>query len=114
MAQNQPPLYAQQVSYTQPLPQNYYQPPPITQAISHYQTSPYSPSRPRAIDYNQEWRNSNNNQVQTNSRLSRPIPHGSAQSRPTPTRYPNQASYLSLMKDQGFDKSTPVERGNIE
>ncbi|KAG9285150.1 hypothetical protein G9A89_004365 [Geosiphon pyriformis] len=43
--QNQPPLYAQQVPYTQPPPQNYYQPPPMTQAISYYQTSPYSPSR---------------------------------------------------------------------
>ncbi|KAG9300769.1 hypothetical protein G9A89_023567 [Geosiphon pyriformis] len=52
--QNQLPLYTQQVLYTQPLSQNYYQPPPITQAISHYQTSPYSPSKPRAIDYNQE------------------------------------------------------------
>ncbi|KAG9286731.1 hypothetical protein G9A89_012281 [Geosiphon pyriformis] len=43
--QNQLPLYAQQVLYTQPPPQNYYQPPPMTQAIPHYQTSPYSPSR---------------------------------------------------------------------
>ncbi|KAG9299935.1 hypothetical protein G9A89_009663 [Geosiphon pyriformis] len=34
--QNQPPLYAQQVPYTQPPPQNYYQPPPMTQAIPHY------------------------------------------------------------------------------
>ncbi|KAG9287430.1 hypothetical protein G9A89_023802 [Geosiphon pyriformis] len=112
--QNQPPLYAQQVLYTQPLPQNYYQPPPMTQAISHYQTSPYSPSRPQAIDYNQGWRNPNNNQVQTNSGLSRPIPRSPAQSRPTPTGYPNQASYLGLTKDQGFDKSTPVEKEDIE
>ncbi|KAG9306985.1 hypothetical protein G9A89_000899 [Geosiphon pyriformis] len=50
--QNQLPLYAQQVPYTQPLPQNYYQPLLITQAIPHYQTSLYSPSRPQAIDYN--------------------------------------------------------------
>ncbi|KAG9294591.1 hypothetical protein G9A89_008070 [Geosiphon pyriformis] len=61
--QNQLPLYTQQVPYTQPPPQNYYQPPPITQAIPHYQISPYSPSKPRAIDYNQGWRNSNNNQL---------------------------------------------------
>ncbi|KAG9298026.1 hypothetical protein G9A89_018854 [Geosiphon pyriformis] len=66
---------------------NYYQLPPMTQAISHYPTPSYSPSRPRAIDYNQGWRNSNNNQVQTN----------------TPTRYLNQASYLGLTKDQGRD-----------
>ncbi|KAG9306331.1 hypothetical protein G9A89_018214 [Geosiphon pyriformis] len=102
------------IPYTQPPPQNYYQPPPITQAISYYQTSPYSPSRPRAINYNQEWRNSNNNQVQTNSGPSRPIPRSPAQSRPTPTGYPNQASYLGLMEDQGFDKSTPMEEENIE
>ncbi|KAG9305101.1 hypothetical protein G9A89_007741 [Geosiphon pyriformis] len=44
--QNQPPLYTQQVPYTQPPPQNYYQPPPMTQTIPYYQTSPYSPSRP--------------------------------------------------------------------
>ncbi|KAG9291717.1 hypothetical protein G9A89_012002 [Geosiphon pyriformis] len=44
--QNQPPLYAQQVPYTQPPPQNYYQLPPMTQAIPYYQTSPYSPFRP--------------------------------------------------------------------
>ncbi|KAG9300172.1 hypothetical protein G9A89_010582 [Geosiphon pyriformis] len=37
-----------------------------------------------------------------------------AQSRPTPTGYPNQAFYLGLMEDQDFDKSTPVKRGNIE
>ncbi|KAG9288090.1 hypothetical protein G9A89_017685 [Geosiphon pyriformis] len=86
----------------------------MTQAIPHYQTSPYSPSRPRVIDYNQGWRNPNNNQIQTNSGPSRPIPRSPAQSRPTLTRYPNQASYLSLIKDQGFDKSTPVEGGNIE
>ncbi|KAG9284301.1 hypothetical protein G9A89_002111 [Geosiphon pyriformis] len=66
--QNQPPLYAQQVPYTQPLPQNYYQPPPMTQAIPHHQTSPYSLSRPQAIDYNQRWRNPNNNQ-QTKSNI---------------------------------------------
>ncbi|KAG9302124.1 hypothetical protein G9A89_020558 [Geosiphon pyriformis] len=59
-------------------------------------------------------RNSNNNQVQTNSGLSQPIPCGPVQSRPTPTRYLNQASYLSLMEDQGFDKSTSVEREDIE
>ncbi|KAG9287729.1 hypothetical protein G9A89_004132 [Geosiphon pyriformis] len=112
--QNQPPLYAQQVSYTQPLSQNYYQLPPMTQAIPYYQTSPYSPSRPQTIDYNQGWRNPNNNQVQTNSGPSRPIPRGPAQSRPTPTGYPNQASYLGLMEDQSFDKSTPVEEGDIE
>ncbi|KAG9287681.1 hypothetical protein G9A89_004084 [Geosiphon pyriformis] len=89
---NQLPLYAQQIPYTQPLPQNYYQPPPMTQAIPHYQTSLYSLSRPRAIDYNQRWRNSNNNQVQTNSEPSRPI----------------------LREDQSFDKSTPMEGENIE
>ncbi|KAG9294256.1 hypothetical protein G9A89_021615 [Geosiphon pyriformis] len=97
--QNQLPLYAQQVPYTQPPPQNYYQPPPITQAISHYQTSPYSPSRLR---------------VQTNSGPSQPISRGPAQSQPTPTGYPNQASYLGLMEDQDFDKFTPVKGGNIE
>ncbi|KAG9296292.1 hypothetical protein G9A89_014884 [Geosiphon pyriformis] len=70
--------------------------------------------RPRAIDYNQEWRNPNNNQIQTNSGLFRPISRGSAQSRPTPTGYPNQASYLGLMENQSFDKSTPVEEGDIE
>ncbi|KAG9290648.1 hypothetical protein G9A89_011611 [Geosiphon pyriformis] len=85
---NQPPLYAQQVPYTQPPSQNYYQLPPMTQAIPHYQTFPYSPFRPRAIDYNQGWRNSNNNQVQTNSEL--------------------------FMEDQGFDKSTPVEERDIK
>ncbi|KAG9304615.1 hypothetical protein G9A89_020179 [Geosiphon pyriformis] len=37
-----------------------------------------------------------------------------AQSRLTPTGYPNQASYLSLMENQSFDKSTPVEGGDIE
>ncbi|KAG9286143.1 hypothetical protein G9A89_010157 [Geosiphon pyriformis] len=93
---------------------NYYQPPPMTQAIPHYQTFSYSPSRLRAIDYNQGWRNPNNNQVQTNSGLSQPIPHGPAQSRPTPTGYPNQAFYLSLMEDQGFNQSTLVEGGDIE
>ncbi|KAG9288984.1 hypothetical protein G9A89_015533 [Geosiphon pyriformis] len=36
----------QLIPYTQPPPQNYYQPPPMTQAISHYQTYSYSPSRP--------------------------------------------------------------------
>ncbi|KAG9288376.1 hypothetical protein G9A89_021407 [Geosiphon pyriformis] len=111
--QNQPPLYAQQVLYTQPPPQNYYQLPPMTQAIPYYQTSPYSPSRLRAIDYNQRWRNPNNNQVQTNSELSRPIPRGPVQSRPTPTEYPNQASYLGLMEDQDFDKSTSQTKSNI-
>ncbi|KAG9291454.1 hypothetical protein G9A89_021873 [Geosiphon pyriformis] len=60
------------------------------------------------------WRNPNNNQVQTNSRPSRPIPRGPAQSRPTPTGYLNQAFYLGLMEDQGFDKSTPVEGRDIE
>ncbi|KAG9307779.1 hypothetical protein G9A89_023344 [Geosiphon pyriformis] len=64
--------------------------------------------------YNQGWRNSNNNQVQTNSGPSQSIPRGPAQSRPTPTEYPNQASYLSLMEDQGFDKSTSVKEGDIE
>ncbi|KAG9297653.1 hypothetical protein G9A89_011168 [Geosiphon pyriformis] len=112
--QNQLPLYVQQVLYTQPPPQNYYQPPPMTQAIPYYQTSPYSLSRSRAINYNQGWRNPNNNQMQTNSGLSRPIPCGPAQSQPTPTGYPNQASYLSFMEDQSFDKSTPVEEGNIK
>ncbi|KAG9287978.1 hypothetical protein G9A89_017573 [Geosiphon pyriformis] len=53
-------------------------------------------------------------QVQTNSELSRPIPHGLAQSQPTPTEYPNQASYLGLMEDQSFNKSTPMEEGDIE
>ncbi|KAG9299053.1 hypothetical protein G9A89_020366 [Geosiphon pyriformis] len=104
--QNQPPLYTQQVPYTQP--------PPMTQAIPHYQTSSYSLSRPRAIDYNQGWKNPNNNQVQTNSEPSRPIPRSPAQFRPIPTGYPNQASYLSLMEDQSFDKSTPVEGRDIE
>ncbi|KAG9307267.1 hypothetical protein G9A89_017095 [Geosiphon pyriformis] len=52
--------------------------------------------------------------MQTNSGPSRPIPCSPAQSRPTPTGYPNQASYLSLMENQGFDKSTPVEGGDIE
>ncbi|KAG9285807.1 hypothetical protein G9A89_013232 [Geosiphon pyriformis] len=46
--------------------------------------------------------------------LSRPIPRGPAQSRPTPTGYPNQASYFGLMEDQGFDKSTPVEGRDIK
>ncbi|KAG9291120.1 hypothetical protein G9A89_012992 [Geosiphon pyriformis] len=32
--------------------------------------------------------------------LSRPIPRSPAQSRPTPTGYPNQASYLGLIEDQ--------------
>ncbi|KAG9298362.1 hypothetical protein G9A89_003179 [Geosiphon pyriformis] len=68
---------------------------------------PYMHNKPRAIDYNQGWRNPNNNQVQTNSGLP-------AQSRPTPTGYPNQASYLSFIEDHGFDKSTPVKGENIE
>ncbi|KAG9302274.1 hypothetical protein G9A89_008765 [Geosiphon pyriformis] len=51
--------------------------------------------------------------VQTNSGLSRPIPRGPAQSRPTPTGYPNQASYFGLMEDQGFDKSTSQTKSNI-
>ncbi|KAG9298563.1 hypothetical protein G9A89_018922 [Geosiphon pyriformis] len=38
----------------------------------------------------------------------------SAQSQSTPTGYPNQASYLGLIEDQGFDKSTLVEEGDIE
>ncbi|KAG9287988.1 hypothetical protein G9A89_017583 [Geosiphon pyriformis] len=67
----------------------------------------------RNPDISKTW-NSNNNQVQTNSRPSRPIPRGPAQFRPTPTEYPNQASYLGLMEDQGFDKSMPVEGGDIE
>ncbi|KAG9305981.1 hypothetical protein G9A89_009305 [Geosiphon pyriformis] len=46
-------------------------------------------------------RNSNNNQVQTNSELSQPISRA-------PTGYPNQASYLGLMKDQNFDKSINI------
>ncbi|KAG9306844.1 hypothetical protein G9A89_005745 [Geosiphon pyriformis] len=54
------------------------------------------------------------NMVQTNSGLSRPIPCSPAQFRPTPTGYPNQAFYLGLMEDQDFDKSTLVERGDIE
>ncbi|KAG9291599.1 hypothetical protein G9A89_022018 [Geosiphon pyriformis] len=37
-----------------------------------------------------------------------------AQSQPTPTGYLNQAFYLGLMEDQGFDKSTPMERGDIK
>ncbi|KAG9307394.1 hypothetical protein G9A89_017223 [Geosiphon pyriformis] len=111
--QNQPSLYAQQVPYTQLLLQNYYQPPPITQAISHYQTSPYSPFRPQAIDYNQGWRNPNNNQVQTNSRLSRPIPRSPAQSRPTPTGYLNQAFYFGLMENQA-DGNTKTPIGEID
>ncbi|KAG9300259.1 hypothetical protein G9A89_011332 [Geosiphon pyriformis] len=81
---NQLSQYAQQVSYTQPLSQNYYQPLLITQAISHYQTSPHSSFRP---------------QVQTNSGPFRPISH---------------AFYLGLMEDQSFDKSTPVKRENVE
>ncbi|KAG9295158.1 hypothetical protein G9A89_006139 [Geosiphon pyriformis] len=97
--QNQPPLYAQQVPYIQPPSQNYYQLPPMTQAIPYYQTFPYSLSRSRAIDYNQGWRNLNNNQVQTNSGLFRPIPCSSAQSRSTPTEYLNQASYLGVTDD---------------
>ncbi|KAG9304191.1 hypothetical protein G9A89_019753 [Geosiphon pyriformis] len=52
--------------------------------------------------------NLNNNQVQTNSGLSQSIPRGPAQSQLTPTGYSNQASYLGLMEDQGFDKSTPI------
>ncbi|KAG9294734.1 hypothetical protein G9A89_008213 [Geosiphon pyriformis] len=44
-------------------------------------------------------RNFNNNQVQTNNRLSQPI---------------SRASYFGLIKDQGFDKSTSVERRNVE
>ncbi|KAG9301869.1 hypothetical protein G9A89_004548 [Geosiphon pyriformis] len=68
--QNQLLLYAQQVPYTQLPPQNYYQPPPMTQAIPYYQPSFYSQPRPQAIDYNQGWRNSNNNQAQTSSELS--------------------------------------------
>ncbi|KAG9288001.1 hypothetical protein G9A89_017596 [Geosiphon pyriformis] len=86
----------------------------MAQAIPYYQTSPYSLSRSRAIDYNQGWKNPNNNQVQTNSGPSRPIPHSPAQSQPTPTGYSNQASYLSLTEDQSFDKSTPVEGRDIE
>ncbi|KAG9290497.1 hypothetical protein G9A89_002472 [Geosiphon pyriformis] len=45
--------------------------------------------------------------------LFRPIPHSPAQSRPTPTGYPNQASYLSLMEDQSFNKSTSQTKSNI-
>ncbi|KAG9284364.1 hypothetical protein G9A89_023621 [Geosiphon pyriformis] len=44
---------------------------------------------------------------------SRPIPHSPAQSRLTPTGYPNQASYFGLTEDQGFDKSTPQTKSNI-
>ncbi|KAG9303262.1 hypothetical protein G9A89_013588 [Geosiphon pyriformis] len=72
------------------------------------------PSRSRAINYNQRWRNPNNNQVQTNSGPSQLILRSPAQSRPIPTGYLNQASYLSLMEDQGFDKSTPVEDKDIK
>ncbi|KAG9305659.1 hypothetical protein G9A89_022581 [Geosiphon pyriformis] len=57
--------------------------------------------------------NFNNNQVQTNSGLSRPIPCGPVQSQPTPTEYSNQASYFGLMEDQSFDKSTPQTKNNI-
>ncbi|KAG9299982.1 hypothetical protein G9A89_009710 [Geosiphon pyriformis] len=89
-------LYAQQVSYTQPLPWNYYQLSPITQTILYYQTPPYSQPRPQAIDYNQFQQQLSANQHP-------------AQSRPAPTGYPNQASYLGFMEDQGFDKSIPVE-----
>ncbi|KAG9284371.1 hypothetical protein G9A89_023628 [Geosiphon pyriformis] len=85
---------------------NYYQSPPMTQAIPHYQTSSYSQPRPRAIDYNQRWSNSNNNQMQTNDGLSRPIS--------SPTGYPNQASYFGLIEDQSFDKSTPGEEKDVE
>ncbi|KAG9307078.1 hypothetical protein G9A89_016906 [Geosiphon pyriformis] len=59
-------------------------------------------------------RNLDTSPVQTNSRPFQLIPRGPAQSRPTPTGYLNQASYLGLIEDQGFDKSTPVEGGNIE
>ncbi|KAG9301860.1 hypothetical protein G9A89_004539 [Geosiphon pyriformis] len=46
--------------------------------------------------------------------LFRPIPCGSVQSRPTPTGYPNQAFYFSLMEDQGFNKSISVKGGDVE
>ncbi|KAG9287160.1 hypothetical protein G9A89_003008 [Geosiphon pyriformis] len=49
-----------------------------------------------------------------NNRPSRPILRGPAQSRPTPTGYLNQTFYLGLIEDQSFDKSTPVEGGDIE
>ncbi|KAG9290718.1 hypothetical protein G9A89_011681 [Geosiphon pyriformis] len=29
-------------------------------------------------------------------------------------QYPNQASYFGLMEDQSFNKSTPIERGDIK
>ncbi|KAG9302797.1 hypothetical protein G9A89_009574 [Geosiphon pyriformis] len=37
-----------------------------------------------------------------------------AQFRPAPTEYLNQASYFSLMENQGFDKSTPVEGRGVK
>ncbi|KAG9286200.1 hypothetical protein G9A89_014186 [Geosiphon pyriformis] len=56
LPQNQLSLYAQQVPYTQTPLQNYYQPLPMTQAIPHYQTSPYSPSRSRwTVSTNPSW-----------------------------------------------------------
>ncbi|KAG9292726.1 hypothetical protein G9A89_008314 [Geosiphon pyriformis] len=50
--------------------------------------------------------NSSLQPVQTNSRPSQPIPCAS-------TEYLNQASYLSFMEDQGFNKSTSQTKSNI-
>ncbi|KAG9298374.1 hypothetical protein G9A89_005234 [Geosiphon pyriformis] len=37
-----------------------------------------------------------------------------AQFRPAPTGYLNQAFYLSLIEDQSFDKSTPIEKRDVK
>ncbi|KAG9304204.1 hypothetical protein G9A89_019766 [Geosiphon pyriformis] len=67
----------------------------------------------KAITVN-NWDNDRAIQMQTNSRLSRPIPHNPAQFQPAPTGYLNQAFYLDLMKDQGFDKSISVKKRDIK
>ncbi|KAG9296058.1 hypothetical protein G9A89_011910 [Geosiphon pyriformis] len=61
--------------------------------------------------------NDTNNSSLSNSPLyrpSRPIPRGPAQFQPAPTGHPNQAFYLDLTEDQSFDKSTSVERRDVE
>ncbi|KAG9298552.1 hypothetical protein G9A89_018911 [Geosiphon pyriformis] len=59
-------------------------------------------------------KNPNNNQVQTNSRPSRPILRSPAQSQPTPTGYPNQASYLAtITEDTTLAAIFPFDINNL-
>ncbi|KAG9289247.1 hypothetical protein G9A89_002590, partial [Geosiphon pyriformis] len=96
------PIPATQLRYQQniipqySIPQN--QLPLYTQQSPVHSTTTNDTSNPSLSNF--PLQNLNNNQVQTNSGPSQPIPCGPAQSRPTPTGYLNQASYLGLMEDQ--------------